>query len=306
MRRVLTSMAVLRFLAVSVFWLAQVAVAQELPAAFRSFTPSAANPVFESSPGSWDAKIRERGWILKEGDLYRMWYTGYAPDREPLTMKLGYATSADGIHWQRHGAAPLYDDVWVEDMMVVPHNGTLYMFAEGAGDQAQLLKSADGLEWTRVGTLDVRLQNGDRIPPGPYGTPTAVVKDGVWHLFYERRDQGIWLATSRDMKVWTNVSDEPLIVPGPDSYDRLMIAMNQIVSHDGLYYAVMHGTGTPTKPRDWCTWFAVSPDLRTWQKCSNGPVLPVSDNKSSGVLVHDGQRYRLYTMHGQVDLYLAD
>jgi len=35
------------------------------------------------------------------------------------------------------------------------------------------------------------------------------------------------------------------------------------------------------------------------------PVLPVKDNKSSGVLVHDGVRYRLYTMHAAVRVHSA-
>lgn len=280
-------------------------MAQELPSALAEFDAYAKNPVFIGEPGAWDSLIRERGWIVKDGDQYRMWYTGYDPDQQPLKMKLGYATSADGIVWQRHLKNPIVDEVWVEDMMIVNRNGTFYMFAEGAGDQAQLLKSKDGIQWKRTGALDVRLSNGEKIPAGPYGTPTAVVKDGVWHLFYERRDAGIWLATSKDMKTWTNVSDEPLLLPGPDGYDKLMIAMNQIVRHNKRWYAVLHGTGSPTKPRDWCTYFAVSDDLLAWKKCSNGPVLPVADNKSSGVLVHDGERYRLYTMHAKVDLHFA-
>ena len=249
--------------------------------------------------------IRERGWIIRDGDLYRLWYTGYNPDEKPLTMKLGYATSTDGVTWKRHADNPIIDDVWVEDIMIVRHDGNYYMFAEGAGDQAQLLTSADGIQWQRVGPLDVRLTTGEKIPAGPYGTPTALFTDNTWHLFYERRDQGIWLATSTDRKVWTNVSDEPLLVPGPDDYDSLMIAMNQIVKHNGRWYAVLHGTGTATKPRDWCTYFAVSDDLRTWKKCADGPVLPVKDNRSSGVLVHDGKKFRLYTMHARVDLYRA-
>ena len=279
--------------------------AQELPSAFAEFDAHAKNPVFSGEPGEWDAMIRERGWILKDGDQYRMWYTGYNPDQQPLTMKLGYATSTDGIVWERHAKNPIFDDVWVEDMMIVKRNDTFYMFAEGASDQPQLLKSNDGLSWKRMGTLDVRLTSGEKIPAGPYGTPTAVVKDGVWHLFYERRDAGIWLATSKNMKIWTNVSDEPLLLPGPEGYDKLMIAMNQIIRRNKQWYAVLHGTGSPTKPRDWCSYFAVSDDLLTWKKCSNGPVLPVADNKSSGVLVHDGERFRLYTMHGKVDLHMA-
>lgn len=295
------------FFALSLILLYAPAYGQSLPDAFDSFLPHpTGSAVFTGQPGHWDTLIRERGWIMKENGKYRMWYTGYVPDKLPKTMALGYAESADGIHWKRHEQNPIFSDVWVEDMMIVRRGDTYFMFAEGANDQAQLLSSPDGLSWKRLQTLDVRLVDGKPIPAGPYGTPTAWFEDETWYLFYERRDQGVWLATSKDMKVWTNVSDDPLIVPGPDSYDELMIAMNQIVRHDGRYYAVMHGTGTPTKPRDWCTYFAVSDDLRHWQKCKDGPVLPVKDNKSSGVLVQDGKGFRLYTMHAKVDVHVAE
>ncbi|MEZ6128093.1 MAG: glycosylase [Planctomycetaceae bacterium] len=280
------------------------ASAQDLPPAFSGFQSYAENPVFTGAAGEWDALIRERGWILKEGDRYHLWYTGYDPERSPVIMSPGYATSADGITWNRHPNNPLLREVWVEDMMVVKHNNVFYMFAEGMNDQAQLLTSADGIAWERRGTLDVRLMSGEKIPPGPYGTPTALYTNEQWYLFYERKDLGVWLATSKDMQVWTNVSDQPVLLPGPDHYDRLMIAMNQVVRHNDRWYAVLHGTGTPTKPRKWCTYFAVSDDLLTWKKCSAGPVLPIADNKSSGVLVEDGGKFRLYTMHAKVDLHL--
>lgn len=280
-------------------------MAQDLPPAFSAFEADARNPVFTAASGKWDSLIRERGWILKDDHGYHLWYTGYNPEVTPLLMKLGYATSSDGIEWKRHSENPLIDDVWVEDMMVVRHKKLLYMFAEGAQDQAQLLTSEDGIHWQRSGALDVRLTTGEKIPAGPYGTPTALFTNDRWYLFYERRDQGIWLATSTDMQVWTNVSDEPLLVPGPEAYDQLMIAMNQVIRHEDRWYAVLHGTGTPTKPRDWCTYFAVSDDLIHWKKCTTGPVLPVKDNKSSGVLVHDSKQFRLYTMHSKVDLHWA-
>lgn len=271
----------------------------QLPPALRRWQPSPARIIFSGRPGRWDAEIRERGWILLHDGRYHLWYTGYNRLRSPLDMKLGYATSKDGIRWQRRDQ-PIFDDVWVEDMMVVLHEGTFYMFAEGADDQAQLLTSDNGTQWKRQGPLDVRLTTGDPIPDGPYGTPTAWFEDGTWSLFYERRDQGIWLATSSDLKTWTNVTDDPVITPGPDDYDQRMIAMNQVIRYDDKYYAVLHGTGTATKPRQWCTYFAVSDDLRTWAKAERGPVLPIQDNKSSGVLVPDGDGFVLYTMHAGV------
>jgi hypothetical protein len=279
--------------------------ADEAPKAFRDFRAIEPAVLFTGISGQWDAKIRERGWILREGSVWKMWYTGYNPDEQPLCMKLGYATSIDGIHWERHPGNPLIDDFWVEDIMVVRHDDSYLMFAEGAQDQAQLLESQDGIAWKRVGPLDVRLMSGQPIPPGPFGTPTAVLKDGIWHLFYERRDAGIWLATSIDRKVWTNVSDDPVIVPGPAAFDRLMIAMNQIIPIDGKYVAVLHGTGTPEKPRQWSTYLAVSQDLKTWTK-AEGTLRPVSENKSSGLLISDEQnRWRLYTMHEKVSLHLS-
>ena len=268
------------------------------------FEPADGSPAFTGAEGQWDTKIRERGWILNDESGWKLWYTGYDPATQPPMMSLGLATSSDGVTWKRSSQTPVYNDGWVEDIMVVKHDGTYYMFAEGAADQAQLLTSKDGVQWNRIGTVDIRKTNGEPSPPGPFGTPTAYYEDGVWNLFYERRDAGIWLARSTDLKVWTNVSDEPIILPGPDKYDALMIAMNQIVRVGDQYIAVLHGTGSGEKPRQWCTYLATSNDLIHWTKDPRGPLRPVAENKSSGQLVLDGETWRLYTMHERVVLHL--
>jgi len=273
------------------------------PAELVRFRGIKSNPVFQAGgKGKWDARIRERGWILRDGKRWHLWYTGYDGTGKGK-MKLGYATSTDGLHWKRHAKNPLYHDHWVEDMMVVKHNGMFHMFAEGKNDIAQLLQSKDGVNWKRIGPLDIRYKNGRPISQGPRGTPTAFFEKGTWYLFYERYDKGIWLATSKDLKVWRNVQDEPVMKPGPERYDKLMIAWNQIVKYQGKYYALFHGSGTPTKPRLWTTNIAVSTDLLHWKKYAGNPLFPASENKSSGILVHDGKRFRLYTMHDRVDVH---
>ncbi|MHC4878801.1 MAG: glycoside hydrolase family protein [Planctomycetota bacterium] len=283
------------------------AAAAEFPPLLTSFVPHHSNPIFSAAgTGHWDVRIRERGWILRDPDAkhgkpaWHLWYTGYDGTREGV-KHLGYATSNDGLNWIRHPRNPVFSDVWVEDMMIVPHAGTYYMFAEGRGDQAQLLKSRNGVDWTRVGTLDVRRKDGTPIEAGPYGTPTAWYEDGTWYLFYERRDLGVWLATSRDMKVWRNVQDDPVLSPGPDQFDLDLIALNQIVKHDSRYYASFHGSKRGSKL--WACGLAVSDDLIHWKKYSGNPLFPIADNKSSGVLVHDGKQFRLYTMHDRVDVH---
>ena len=234
------------------------------PDELTHFEPIAANPVFTAAgEGYWDVKIRERGWIMRDGDRWRMWYTGYDGTR-PGEKMLGYATSTDGLIWKRHSGNPIYKEHWVEDVCIIPHAGTLYMFAEGEQDRAQLLTSPDGIAWTRVGVLDVRLKNGEPIPDGAYGTPTAWFENGVWNLFYERSDKGIWLARSSDLKVFTNVQDEPVMVPGPDEFDRDLIAMNQITKLNGRYYAVFHGSKKPVDPTQPSLWATGLPLQLTW------------------------------------------
>lgn len=271
------------------------------PAELIQFTPYADNPILTGAgEGHWDVKIRERGWILREGDLWRLWYSGYDGTR-PGKKMLGLATSRDGLHWERDPRNPIYSEHWCEDMMIVPHHGTYYMFAEGAQDQAQLLTSNDGVTWIRRGKLDIRQTNGEPLTAGPRGTPTAWHEAGVWYLFYERMDRGVWLATSRDLDIWQNVQDEPVLLPGPEAADRHAIALNQVIRHDGAYYAYYHGSDTPDW-REWSVNLARSSDLIHWEKYPGNPLM--TGNQSSGIVVPDGQRYRLYTMHNEVRAYL--
>ena len=300
---------VIRLLILFIAMACELRADEDFPPELTQFVPDHRNPVFVAAgPGHWDVKIRERGWILREGNQWKLWYTGYDGTR-PGQKMLGYATSTDGSTWQRHPQNPIYSKDWVEDVCVIPHDGLYYMFAEGAEDRAQLLTSPDGLDWTRIGRLDVRLKNGEAIPDGPYGTPTAWFESGQWNLFYERGDRGIWLARSLDTKIFTNVQDEPVMEPGPDQYDHDQIAMNQIIRHHDRYYAVFHGAKKPDDPKQpshWSTGIATSRDLVQWTKYAGNPLRPIAENKSSGLLIHDGEGYRLYTMHNEVHLHRSN
>jgi hypothetical protein len=272
------------------------------PRELVDWVPYEKNPLFTGTgEDTWDRQIRERGFILRDGDVWKLWYTGYNPERAE-TMFLGYATSPDGLEWTRDPHNPVFDEVWTEDVFVLKHDGAYFMFAEGKGDIAHLLTSPDGVHWEEQGSLDIRTRSGEPLSPGPYGTPTVRVEDGTWHLFYERNDEGIWLATSTDRKVWTNVEDAPVIALGPDSYDRYAVALNQVVKFGGHYYGVYHANGDPDWKGPWTTCLAASDDLVHWEKYPENPI--IRSDHSSGLLVDDGERLRLYTTHPAVNLWL--
>ena len=276
--------------------------AEEFPANVVRWVPALNKPVFKGAGGkAWDRHIRERGWILIEGGKYHLWYTGFNEDRSPL-MLLGHATSPDGLRWTRDKTNPLETSSWVEDVCVLHHGNTYFMFAEGKQDIAHLLTSPDGVRWIERGPLDVRKVDGSPITPGRYGTPTVWVENNIWYLFYERQDLGIWLATSKAADTtWTNVSDDPVIGLGPKAYDRYAIALNQIIKQDDVYYAYYHANGHNSET-DWTTNVARSHDLVHWEKYSNNPIL--DRNYSGGIVVDSPNGRRLYIMSPEVRVFV--
>jgi predicted GH43/DUF377 family glycosyl hydrolase len=271
------------------------------------FVPYQHNPLFSgTNANTWDQHIRERGYILFEDSIYKMWYTGYVGgDNDPKS--LGYATSKDGIHWTRYPKNPIFSQRWTEDEFVIKNEGKYYMYAEGKNDIAHLLISDNGIDWQDMGDLIFLTTHGDTIP-GPYGTPSAVIENGKWYLFYERNDEAIWLATSTDHRTWTNVQDEPVLKKGPEAYDSGAVAANQVIKFKEKYYMYYHGSSNagwaaPGTLSLWTSNVAMSTDLVHWVKYPKNPI--VEGDHSSPILVPYRNKFRLYTMHDQIWLYNA-
>ncbi len=266
------------------------------------FIPSDKNPLFSGTgKNTWDRYIRERGYILFDEGIYKMWYSGYS-EKDSAEVYLGYATSQDGFNWTRYADNPIFSEKWTEDMQVIKHNGRYIMVAEGKDDIAHLLMSDDGIHWQEKGDLHILQTDGQPISAGPYGTPTLFYEKDVWYLFYERKDLGIWLAksVSADLLEWENIDDDPVIPIGPDKYDRFQVALDQIVKYKGKYYAYYHSCGD-INYETWVSNVALSDDLIHWKKYRGNPI--VRGNYSSPILVYDGAHYRLYTMHPDVRVY---
>jgi hypothetical protein len=142
--------------------------ASTFPRELVDWVPHEGNPLFAgTSRDTWDREIRERGFILRDGNTWRLWYTGYDSTKSE-TKSLGYATSPDGLVWTRHPKNPVFDGVWTEDVFVLKHGGLFHMYAEGANDVAHRLTSADGVRWEEQAVGRRRRESRSRQgPTGP-------------------------------------------------------------------------------------------------------------------------------------------
>ena len=64
------------------------------------------NPVLMDGIGAtWDGEYVSQPTVVHGGTQYRIWYTGY----DGVRMRVGYATSEDGVMWERHASNPVLD-----------------------------------------------------------------------------------------------------------------------------------------------------------------------------------------------------
>ncbi len=130
-----------------------------------------ADPVLQHGDReSWEAAGIGGPCVLYEDGRYHMWYNGVSY-RMPKVVRVGYATSEDGIHWEKYPANPVFDageqgtfdDHWVVANDVT-HNGSEFKMWYFGWNYIQfeigLATSDDGINWTRSFANPV-LKTGD-------------------------------------------------------------------------------------------------------------------------------------------------
>lgn len=111
-----------------------------------NWTKYAGNPILTKGDSlSWEAKWIESPAVIYDNGVYKMWYTGVGFD---WRIKIGYATSFDGLAWTKYANNPVvgtgssgsFDDYWVGVPTVIKR-GSLYEMWYSALSEADL---ADG------------------------------------------------------------------------------------------------------------------------------------------------------------------
>ncbi len=185
---------------------------------------------------------KETGWeddlnrpvVLKRADGYHMWYTGQAKGRSWI----GYATSPDGVAWQRRSDKPVIasEQPWEKVAVMCPHviwdeAARQFRMWYSGGEQYEpdaigYATSPDGLTWTKHAANPVFRPDPACAWEKHKVTACQVIKQGDWHLifyigFRDTDHAQIGLARSRDgITNWQRHPANPIIRPGQNQWDH--------------------------------------------------------------------------------------
>jgi predicted GH43/DUF377 family glycosyl hydrolase len=165
----------------------------------RTWARQSQHPVLEPAT-AWEGVAVMCPHVIWDSTSYiwRMWYSG-GQQYEPNAI--GYATSKDGLHWEKYAENPVLSPdariEWEKDRVtaaqVIYWKGWYYAFYIGFRDidhaQIGLARSKDGITgWVRhAGNPIVRPTPGGWDADACY-KPFAVYSDGSWRLWYNGRN----------------------------------------------------------------------------------------------------------------------
>ena len=180
----------------------------------------------------WEDRVN-RPTVIKHKGIYHMWYIGQTSEHSWI----GYATSSDGLTWERSGDKAVLspEEPWEGVAVMCPHvvwddEKQLYRMWYSAGEQYEpnaigYATSADGLSWTKLGGNPVFSADRDNEWERHKVTGCQVIQDGNWHLMFyigfrdEHRAQ-IGVARSGDgVTGWQRHPENPIIGPGKGDWD---------------------------------------------------------------------------------------
>lgn len=145
--------------------------------------------------------------VIVKGDTWHMWYTSFSFDskRQKTYLAIAYATSKDGIRWEKHGHVVKPDQKW-ETARDEHHLGRPYvqwtgkrfemfydaMTAEGETSAGVgFAVSDDGRTWKKAGDPIFTSNYGKGESKGLMVGTAFYVSGGVYHLIYGGYDPDI-------------------------------------------------------------------------------------------------------------------
>ena len=196
--------------------------------------------------------------VLKEGDLYRMWFS-WRP-----RAALGLVESTDGFHWSKPVVVfgPNKESHWEDDInrpVVIKHDGLYRMWytgqtnagKENGGSWIGYATSSDGVAWKRISDKPV-------LSPNQAWEKSAVMcPDVLWDdqarlykMWYsgggQREPDALGYATSPDGLTWTKHKDNPILRADPNSaWQKNRVTGCQVIKEGDWYVMFYIGFSNP-------------------------------------------------------------
>jgi hypothetical protein len=212
----------------------QVAVGLATSTDGMTWTKSMANPVLVGTPGEWDGGSQEHGsYVIKEGGIYKMWYEGSA---DYGVRQTGYATSTNGIDWNKYPGNPIiqagpegYDQEVAGHGSVLHEGGVYKRWYHAMGDQGAIIAYAtapDEVTWTKQGPV-LLPEPGEWDGWNLWG-PSVLNLDGTYWMWYAAfgpmGPPAIGVVTSTDGISWTRFFTGPVVFEFAGVGDPMVIS----------------------------------------------------------------------------------
>ncbi|MHC5539507.1 family 43 glycosylhydrolase [Singulisphaera rosea] len=211
---------------------------QAAPKTVAGWTKSPRSPVLGGELGTcFDISV------LKEGDVYRMWFS-WRPKKSVALVE-----SKDGVEWSRPVIVlgPEEKTGWEDDInrpVVIKHEGVYRMWYTGqAKDKSWIgyATSSDGKAWRRASDRPVLA--ADRPWEKVAVMCPHVIFDaeaGLYRMWYSGGEQyepdAIGHATSKDGLHWVKHEGNPVFRPDPSlDWEKDRVTACQVVPHGGGY-----------------------------------------------------------------------
>jgi len=227
------------------------------------------NPVLDTGKtGTWEDVWISAPSVLFDGNTYRMWYNGYDGGH----WRIGYATSSDGVIWEKHLANPVlnlgpggaWDQIHVFDPTVVFHDNIYEMWYSGDDDSNNRIgyaTSTDGIVWKKH-------PNNPVLDVGPGGAfdhiyadiSNVIINKGAYEMWYvgeadtDPSNNRIGYAASFDGIVWKKYPGNPVLDIGKSgSWDDMHVSRPSVIfdgddykmwycGHDGSRWGIGYAT----------------------------------------------------------------
>lgn len=183
----------------------------------------AQNPVLDvGSEGSWDCRGVSNPSVLYDGREYKMWYTGF----DGKNMRIGYATSKDGVHWEKSVNNPVldlgefcsWDSMHVANPTVIFNGNEYKMWYTGCNGRMRIgyATSKDGINWQKSNDNPVLDLGAWGSPDSDIWSPSVVFDGSEYKMWFTAFDGQIKIgyATSPDGIHWSKYDGSPVLKAG--------------------------------------------------------------------------------------------